>query len=153
MSSFFRRRLEYQKVAPSDVLDANKEAFVHEEDPFSSRNRLQEDKDAILLPITTTLRRILVLAQPERNLLIVSTIMMIFSSAVSLAIPTYSGRIIDAALAGDDDDTTDDDADDDHDSPMQLLLTLLAFMTVAGIGDLFKKREAAEAIAWAMASS
>ncbi len=127
MASFFRKR-SYQRVAPSDHHD-------DDDDDHDDNDKNQKDSKKIIeniqLPITATLSRLLLLARPERHLMIVSGITMAFSSAVSLAVPSYSGKIIDLALQ-------DQDDDDSGESPMRLLLTLLGYMTAASVAGFFR---------------
>lgn len=80
-----------------------------------------------------TMRRLLDLARPERYLLILSAVMMGLNSAVSLAVPRFSGRIIDLSIA-----PSDDDDDGNGDSPLRLLMTLLGVMTLSGFFGYFR---------------
>lgn len=80
-----------------------------------------------------TMRRLVEMATPERSLMIVSAITMAIGSAVSLAVPSYAGQIIDLALGP----VGDEEGDDDN-SAFQLLMRLLGIMTLASIASFFR---------------
>lgn len=75
------------------------------------------------------------MARPKRHLLIFSAISMALGSAVSLAVPSFAGKIIDLSIAGKDDN---DDGTEDAASPFGLLLNLLGIMTLSGIVGFFR---------------
>ncbi|CAJ1893286.1 unnamed protein product [Cylindrotheca closterium] len=79
-----------------------------------------------------TMSRLLKMAQPERYLMIMSAVTMTFSSAVSLAVPKFSGRIIDISIH------QKDEQDDDDPSAFRLLMILLGIMTISGVAGFFR---------------
>lgn len=87
-----------------------------------------------------TLNRLFDMAKPERHLMLLSAVTMAFGSAVSLAVPTYSGKIIDLSIKnGDDGDS------EEEESPMVLLMGLLGIMTLSGFFSFFRSLWQAQA--------
>jgi ATP-binding cassette subfamily B protein len=80
-----------------------------------------------------TMSRLLQMAQPERHLMILSALTMAFSSSVSLAVPKFSGKIIDISIHQDDENDGDDDP-----SAFRLLMMLLGIMTISGVAGFFR---------------
>jgi len=83
---------------------------------------------------TATIQRLFELARPERHLMLMSAITMTFGSAVSLAVPIFSGKIIDLSIGNDD----NQNEDDDDESAFGLLLRLLSIMTISGVFGFFR---------------
>jgi len=104
--------------------------------------------DAPSASVLATLRKLFDLARPERFLLLWSGFAMAFGSAVTLAIPSFAGRIIDLSIAEVDDgdsggggDDGDVDVSGDSDSavgPFGLLLRLLGIMTLSSFAGFFR---------------
>mmetsp|Transcript_38530 Transcript_38530/g.93213 ORF Transcript_38530/g.93213 Transcript_38530/m.93213 type:complete len:671 (-) Transcript_38530:166-2178(-) len=83
-----------------------------------------------------TMSRLLQMAQPERYLMILSALTMAFSSSVSLAVPKFSGKIIDISIHH---QSPSEEADDDEDpSAFRLLMMLLGIMTISGVAGFFR---------------
>jgi hypothetical protein len=163
-----KKRSSYEPLRTAD--DFNDD----EEEDFSSNNK----KDGIFMDVENdagaksslslgddryrnnknnnmaTIYRLLQLARPERRLMLLSAISMVIGSGVSLAVPYFSGRIIDLSLQQDryennnDDNNTnpgdvittedDDRSDDRSSSPFRLLLNLLVIMTLASVAGFFR---------------
>mmetsp|Transcript_19725 Transcript_19725/g.36265 ORF Transcript_19725/g.36265 Transcript_19725/m.36265 type:complete len:752 (+) Transcript_19725:275-2530(+) len=85
-----------------------------------------------------TMRRLLGMARPERHLMIMSVISMGLSSAVSLAVPSFSGRIIDLSIGPSVAVDSDNDGDASSESPFRLLVILLGVMTLSGFFGFFR---------------
>ena len=83
-------------------------------------------------------QRLLKLARPERQLILMSAITMAFGSSVSLAVPTFSGQIIDVSIGTSTTDPGGEDEGDDTSSAFNLLLKLLSIMTLSGIVGFFR---------------
>lgn len=101
----------------------------------SSGSSIQDNGSIHKQHAQATMMRLLEMARPERHLMIFSAISMTFGSAVSLAVPTYSGRIIDLSIVKVD--KTGEDADTAP-SPFELLMSLLGIMTLSGIAGFFR---------------
>lgn len=110
----------YQRVSTLEVADDVNPHDADNTGVFPAVSRAQT---------MSTMRRLLKLARPERHLMVFSALTMAFSSAVSLAVPSYSGKIIDLSLT---------DANSSSDSPLRLLLTLLGIMTFSGVAGFFR---------------
>uniref|UniRef100_A0A7R9W9X8 ABC transporter n=1 Tax=Pseudictyota dubia TaxID=2749911 RepID=A0A7R9W9X8_9STRA len=95
------------------------------------KKKLHDDKSSNMESMT----RLMDLARPERHLLAFSAIFMAFSSAVSLAVPSFSGKIIDLSIGS---NQKGDDEDEDEQSPFTLLLGLLGIMTLSGFFGFFR---------------
>ncbi|KAL3922679.1 MAG: hypothetical protein SGILL_002076 [Bacillariaceae sp.] len=140
----------YRKLRTSDVDVVTKMSVdaigMHEDEATvvtAASTHVSSGKEASnMAPTTTskaqtmsTMRRLFELARPERHLIIFSGISMALGSAVSLAVPTYAGRIIDLSIAKTQED---DGSDESGSSPFSLLMSLLGIMTLSGIVGFFR---------------
>lgn len=80
-----------------------------------------------------TMQRLFDLSRPERGLMVLSAVCMALGSAVSLAVPTYAGRIIDASLRHNNNNSSDN-----YSSPLRLLASLLVLMIISSLASMFR---------------
>jgi ABC-type multidrug transport system fused ATPase/permease subunit len=135
----------YNKLRTSDVdfgiVDSDSSS--HLTDVGVSLSGLPDENTGYIKQPTNmkgTMMRLVQMARPERHLMICSSISMTFSSAVSLAVPTYSGRIIDLSISnmGATETGLASSSSSSSSSPFQLLMSLLGIMTLAGIAGFFR---------------
>ena len=112
---------KYERV---DTKESDNESDKETKKSFTPANKAQN---------LETMSRLLQMAQPERHLMILSALTMAFSSSVSLAVPKFSGKIIDISIHQDDQNDGDDDP-----SAFRLLMILLGIMTISGVAGFFR---------------
>lgn len=125
MSSSFVRKRSYQRVGTTEKIDDTK----------ANLSQTAATDGASKTQTVATMSRLLELSRPERHLMVFASITMAFSSAVSLAVPSYSGKIIDMSLSKAEDSNN---IDNESESPLRLLLGLLGIMTLSGVAGFFR---------------
>lgn len=134
---FSRKHPSYKKVAPVAVDEEELDGEHHVDDSTNSAKASSSESTIPRFETMSTgktIERLFRLARPERHLMIFGAVSMAFSSLVSLAVPGFSGKIIDLSLQGDDDDLNGNP----ENSPLNLLLSLLGLMTLAGVAGFFR---------------
>ena len=140
MSLFSKRhdkKRDSTSYIPVDTLDTNHDTAGSAKQEGAAAQQQKETWH--------TMRRLFDLSRPERGLMILSAVCMALGSAVSLAVPTHAGRIIDASLLhknnNNDNDNNDNDNDNnssDNSSPLRLLSSLLVLMIISSLASLLR---------------